>query len=216
MAVTAFAAAKVNLYLHVTGRRADGYHRLDSLVAFPDIGDKLTAEPAAGLLLGIGGPHAASLSGELRDNLVLRAARLLADHTGTVRGAALHLEKNLPVSAGIGGGSSDAAAALRALVALWGLSVGGQALSDLGLRLGADLPACLHAGPAWVRGIGEWVEPARVCRKAVYCWLTPEKSCRPLWCLPPGPVRSASLGALRQCPEMPWGWHGRWTCAATT
>jgi 4-diphosphocytidyl-2-C-methyl-D-erythritol kinase len=160
MAVTAFAAAKVNLYLHVTGRRADGYHRLDSLVAFPDIGDKLTAEPAAGLLLGIGGPHAASLSGELRDNLVLRAARLLTDHTGTARGAALHLEKNLPVSAGIGGGSSDAAAALRALVALWGLSVGGQALSDLGLRLGADLPACLHAGPAWVRGIGEWVEPA--------------------------------------------------------
>jgi 4-diphosphocytidyl-2-C-methyl-D-erythritol kinase len=160
MAVAAFAAAKVNLYLHVIGRRTDGYHLLDSLVAFPDIGDNLTAEPAAGLSLEIGGPEGASLAGEVRNNLVLRAARLLADHTGTARGAALHLEKNLPVAAGIGGGSSDAAAALRALTALWGLSIGEQALCDLAVRLGADLPACLHAGPVWVGGIGEQVEPA--------------------------------------------------------
>jgi 4-diphosphocytidyl-2-C-methyl-D-erythritol kinase len=160
MAVTAFAAAKVNLYLHVTGRCADGYHLLDSLVAFPDIRDNLTAEPAAGLSLEIGGPEAASLAGEVQDNLVLRAARLLADHTGTARGAALHLEKNLPVAAGIGGGSSDAAAALRALTALWGLPIGEQALCDLALRLGADLPACLHAGPVWVGGVGERLEPA--------------------------------------------------------
>jgi 4-diphosphocytidyl-2-C-methyl-D-erythritol kinase len=160
MAVAAFAAAKVNLYLHLTGRRADGYHLLDSLVAFPDIGDNLSAEPAAGLSLEIGGPAAASLSGEVRDNLVLRAARLLADHSGTARGAALRLEKNLPVAAGIGGGSSDAAAALRVLTALWGLSVGKHVLCDLAQRLGADLPACLHARPVWVGGVGERVEPA--------------------------------------------------------
>jgi 4-diphosphocytidyl-2-C-methyl-D-erythritol kinase len=175
MAVRAFAAAKVNLYLHLTGRRADGYHLLDSLVAFPDIGDNVTAEPAAGLSLEVAGPEAASLAGEVRDNLVLRAARLLADHTGTARGAALRLEKNLPVAAGIGGGSSDAAAALRALTALWGLSLGEQALCDLAQRLGADIPACLHAGPVWVGGIGERVEPAAGLPQAGILLANPRK-----------------------------------------
>jgi 4-diphosphocytidyl-2-C-methyl-D-erythritol kinase len=188
MAVAAFAAAKVNLYLHLTGRRADGYHLLDSLIAFPDIGDNLTAEPAAGLSLEIGGPEAASLAGGVRDNLVLRAARLLADHTGTARGAALRLEKNLPVAAGIGGGSSDAAAAFRALTALWGLSIGEQALSDLALRLGADLPACLHAGPVWVGGIGERVEPAARLPQAGILLANPRKQ------LPTAAVFSAQSG----------------------
>jgi len=117
--VAAFAAAKVNLYLHVIGRRADGYHLLDSLIAFADIGDRLTVAPGATLSLEISGPEAAGLALARDDNLVLRAARLLADHTGTTLGAALHLEKNLPIAAGLGGGSSDAAAALRALAALW-------------------------------------------------------------------------------------------------
>src|SRR5215469_2486901 len=160
MAVTAFAAAKVNLYLHITGRRADGYHLLDSLIAFPDIGDDITAEPAPHLSLEIVGPEAASLAGRHGDNLVLRAARLLAGHTATTSGAALRLQKNLPVAAGIGGGSSDAAAAMRVLTALWGLSLGEPALCDLAVRLGADLPACLHANPVWVGGVGERVEPA--------------------------------------------------------
>ncbi|HKM71384.1 MAG TPA: 4-(cytidine 5'-diphospho)-2-C-methyl-D-erythritol kinase [Stellaceae bacterium] len=160
MVVTAFAAAKVNLYLHVTGRRPDGYHLLDSLIAFADIGDRVTAEPAAMLSLTVGGPEAASLAGISEDNLVLRAARLLVDRTGTDRGGALFLEKNLPVAAGIGGGSSDAAAALRALIALWHLSIGEGALRDLGARLGADLPACLYGRAVWVGGIGEHVEPA--------------------------------------------------------
>jgi 4-diphosphocytidyl-2-C-methyl-D-erythritol kinase len=175
VAVSAFAAAKVNLYLHVTGRRTDGYHLLDSLVAFPDIGDNLTAEPAAGMSLEIGGPEAASLGGQVRDNLVLRAARLLADHAGTAKGAALRLEKNLPVAAGIGGGSSDAAAALRALTALWGLSIGEPVLCDLAARLGADLPACLHAGPVWVGGIGERVEPAAGLPQAGILLANPRK-----------------------------------------
>jgi 4-diphosphocytidyl-2-C-methyl-D-erythritol kinase len=192
MAVTAFAAAKINLYLHVTGRRADGYHLLDSLVAFPDIGDNLTAEPAAALSIEIGGPEAASLAGEVRDNLVLRAARLLADHTGTARGAALRLEKNLPVAAGIGGGSSDAAAALRALTALWGLSTGKQALCDVAVRLGADVPACLHGGPVWVGGIGERVEPVAGLPQAGILFANPRKQ------LPTAAVFAARSGPFSE------------------
>jgi 4-diphosphocytidyl-2-C-methyl-D-erythritol kinase len=160
MTLTSFAPAKVNLYLHLIGRRPDGYHLLDSLVAFADLGDRITAEPAAKLSLEITGPEAASLSTLGRDNLVLRAARLLADHTGAARGAALLLEKNLPVAAGIGGGSSDAAAVLRLLAALWQLSIGEEALRGLGARLGADLPACLYGRAAWLGGAGEQIDPA--------------------------------------------------------
>jgi 4-diphosphocytidyl-2-C-methyl-D-erythritol kinase len=160
MTLTAFAPAKVNLYLHLIGRRPDGYHLLDSLVAFADLGDRITAEPAAKLSLEITGPEAASLSKLGRDNLVLRAARLLADHTGAARGTALLLEKNLPVAAGIGGGSSDAAAVLRLLAALWQLSIGEEALRGLGARLGADLPACLYGRAAWLGGAGEQIDPA--------------------------------------------------------
>jgi 4-diphosphocytidyl-2-C-methyl-D-erythritol kinase len=160
MALTAFAPAKVNLYLHLIGRRPDGHHLLDSLIAFADIGDRITAEPARTLSLEITGPEAAGLANSGQDNLVLRAARLLADHTGAARGAALLLEKNLPVAAGIGGGSSDAAAVLRLLAALWQLSIGEEAFGGLGARLGADLPACLLGRAVWVSGIGERIDPA--------------------------------------------------------
>ena len=160
MVVAAFAAAKVNLYLHVIGRRADGYHLLDSLIAFADIGDRLTAAPSAILSLEISGPEAANLAAARDDNLVLRAARQLAACTGTTLGAALHLEKTLPIAAGLGGGSSDAAAALRALAALWQVSIDEAAMYRLGAKLGADLAVCLHARAAWVGGIGERVEPA--------------------------------------------------------
>jgi len=160
MALAAFAPAKVNLYLHVTGRRPDGYHLLDSLVAFPDIGDRIAAEPAAALSLEIGGPEGAGLADLGEDNLVLRAARRLAAHAGTAAGAAFRLEKNLPVAAGIGGGSSDAAATLRLLTVLWRLPIGEAALARLAGGLGADLPACLFGRPAWVGGIGEEVSPA--------------------------------------------------------
>ncbi len=160
MAVNGFAPAKVNLYLHVTGRRADGYHLIDSLVGFADIGDRLTARPGASLSLEINGPQAAALAGPGVDNLVLRAARLLAGHAGLTAGAAMHLQKNLPVAAGIGGGSSDAAAALRALSRLWGVAADDQALSRLGAQLGADVPVCLFARAAWVSGIGERIDPA--------------------------------------------------------
>jgi 4-diphosphocytidyl-2-C-methyl-D-erythritol kinase len=159
MAVAAFAPAKVNLYLHLIGVRADGYHLVDSLVAFADIGDRVTARASAALTLEIDGPQADSLAGLGEDNLMLRAARLLADHAGIAAHAALHLQKNLPVAAGIGGGSSDAAAALRALCALWRVPVDEADLCRLGARLGADVPACLHAGAVWIGGIGEQIEP---------------------------------------------------------
>jgi 4-diphosphocytidyl-2-C-methyl-D-erythritol kinase len=160
MAVTAFAPAKVNLYLHVTGRRDDGYHLLDSLVAFVDVGDRLRAEPAPSLSLTVDGPEAVDLAGLGDDNLVLRAARLLADRAGISLGAGLHLEKHLPVAGGIGGGSSDAAAALLALRRLWRVSLEDEALCTLGARLGADVPACLYRRAVWVGGIGERLESA--------------------------------------------------------
>jgi len=175
MVFTAFAPAKVNLYLHLIGRRPDGYHLLDSLVAFPDIGDKITAEPATALSLEIGGPEATGLVNLGSENLVLRAARLLGDHTGTARGAALYLEKNLPTASGIGGGSSDAAAALRVLAALWHLSIGEEGLRRLGARLGADVPACLYGQAVWVGGVGERIEPARDLTDAGILLVNPRK-----------------------------------------
>lgn len=118
------APAKVNLYLHVTGRRADGYHELDSLVVFADVGDRIQAERAEGLSLGLTGPFAHLLKdGDADDNLVIKAARALALHAGVGADAHLTLEKNLPVASGIGGGSADAAAALKVLVQLWGLEL---------------------------------------------------------------------------------------------
>ncbi|HEV2300586.1 MAG TPA: 4-(cytidine 5'-diphospho)-2-C-methyl-D-erythritol kinase, partial [Stellaceae bacterium] len=130
--VAAFAPAKVNLYLHVLGRRPDGYHLLDSLVAFADIGDRVEARPAAELSLAVEGPEAAGLADAGDNNLVLLAARRLAAHAGIAPRAALRLEKRLPVASGLGGGSSDAAAALRALGELWRVRIGAAELAALG------------------------------------------------------------------------------------
>ncbi|MBL4747677.1 MAG: 4-(cytidine 5'-diphospho)-2-C-methyl-D-erythritol kinase [Magnetovibrio sp.] len=125
------APAKLNLYLHVTGKRDDGYHTLDSLVAFADIGDRVTVETHDGLRLSITGPYAAKVPAGPK-NLVLKAATLLAERFGVVANAHITLEKNLPVASGIGGGSADAAATLRALIKLWTLK-----LADEDLRLAA-------------------------------------------------------------------------------
>ena len=149
------ARAKVNLYLHVTGKRADGYHALDSLAVFPEVGDRLSAAPADRLSLAVTGPFAAGLSGET-DNLVLRAARLLAGQAGIEPKVALTLEKNLPVASGIGGGSADAAATLRLLGRLWSV----EPDPALAIRLGADVPVCLMSRPARMSGIGEILRPA--------------------------------------------------------
>ena len=153
--VTETAPAKINLYLHVLGRRLDGYHLLDSLVAFADMGDELRVEPADDLSLRIEGPFAPELAGHA-DNLVLKAARLLAGD----RGARLTLVKNLPVAAGLCGCSADAAAALRALRALWALDLPDGALATLAFRLGADVPVCLAGRVMFVGGAGEDLAPA--------------------------------------------------------
>jgi 4-diphosphocytidyl-2-C-methyl-D-erythritol kinase len=145
-----FAPAKVNLCLHVTGRRADGYHLLDSLVVFAGVGDRVSAMAGRGLSLHLTGPEAMALGSET-DNLVLRAARLMG--AGDV---ALTLDKKLPVASGIGGGSADAAATLR-LLAQWT----GRSLPDpeAVLRLGADVPVCLAGQPVRMRGVGEDLSP---------------------------------------------------------
>jgi 4-diphosphocytidyl-2-C-methyl-D-erythritol kinase len=154
-----FAPAKVNLFLHVTGRRDDGYHLLDSLVVFADVGDEVRADPGDGLSLAIEGEEGSALESEA-DNLVLRAARALASEAGIVPRAALRLSKRLPVASGIGGGSADAAAALRVLDAAWSTSLGHARLARIGLSLGADVPACLASVPVRMGGIGEVLAPA--------------------------------------------------------
>lgn len=150
-----FAPAKINLTLEVGRPRSDGFHPLQSAVMFASVGDWIEAAPGDALSLSITGAFAGALQND--DNLVLRAARLLAEAAGIEPRAALTLEKNLPVASGIGGGSSDAAAALKALVALWGLDANLPAA--IAARLGADVPVCLSARSAWMTGVGEILEP---------------------------------------------------------
>ena len=157
------AWAKVNLYLHVTGRRPDGYHELDSLIAFAGIGDRVEVSAADGLDLRVTGPGAAAVPGD-EENLAHRAARALAQALTEVGrppgGARIDLEKHLPVAAGLGGGSADAAAVLSGLAALWQAELPTAKLQEIALGLGADLPVCLFGRPAFVGGIGEVIERA--------------------------------------------------------
>lgn len=152
------ARAKINLYLHVVGRRPDGFHLLDSLVVFAEAGDEIDVAPADDLSLTIVGPFAGRLTAD-EDNLVLRAARGLRDLAGIAAGAAITLTKNLPVASGIGGGSADAAATLAALMALWKTAPDRAALDRLALSLGADVPVCLAAKASFMGGIGEEIVP---------------------------------------------------------
>ncbi|MFO1088445.1 MAG: 4-(cytidine 5'-diphospho)-2-C-methyl-D-erythritol kinase [Hyphomicrobiales bacterium] len=152
------AAAKINLALHVTGRRYDGYHLLDSVVVFADVGDVLEASPAAATSLSIDGPFGEGLQAET-DNLVLRAARAMANASPRVPQAAFRLTKNLPVASGIGGGSADAAAAMRALATLAGIDPYTDEMTALALTLGADVPVCLKGRACRMSGIGERIEP---------------------------------------------------------
>ena len=147
------AHAKINWALNITGRRPDGYHLLDMLMQTIDLCDTLQIEPADGLSLTVDGAPA----GE--ENLVLRAAMALNRRCGTQRGARMTLTKRIPARAGLGGGSADCAAALRALNELWNLGLPQAALLEIGLSLGADVPFCLTGGLAVVRGIGEVIMP---------------------------------------------------------
>lgn len=149
MVAAEFARAKVNLFLHVTGRRKDGYHTLDSLAIFPPVGDLLQMDAAPELSLHVSGPFASGLSTE--QNLIVQAARLFSRATGRVPACSFSLHKALPVSSGIGGGSADAAATLRLLARHFDEAIP----ADLPLNLGADVPVCVLSEPARMAGIGE-------------------------------------------------------------
>jgi 4-diphosphocytidyl-2-C-methyl-D-erythritol kinase len=155
------APAKVNLDLRVCGRRPDGYHELDSVVAFTAWADRLTFAAARELTLELRGPFAAALAGQ-SDNLVLRAARRLAERSRRQPHVRIALDKRIPVAAGLGGGSADAAATLRGLCRLWGLELAVPDLLPLAVELGADVPVCLLSRPARMRGIGERLEPVEL------------------------------------------------------
>jgi len=151
------APAKLNLFLHVTGRRPDGYHTLQTLFQFLDIHDELRFEVTGDGRIA----RARELPGVPEDrDLSLRAAHLLQAASGSAQGAIVHLEKRLPIGAGLGGGSSDAATTLLALNELWNCGFTRTALAVLGLKLGADVPVFVHGHAAWAEGVGEQLTPA--------------------------------------------------------
>ncbi len=180
----AFAPAKVNLLLHVGDRRGDGYHDLESMAVFVDVGDKLTFEAADDLSLTVDGPFGKGLANE-PDNLVLRAARALAADAGIAAKAKITLTKNLPVASGIGGGSADAAAALRGLVQLWELHIDSATARDIALTLGSDVPVCVDCKPSWMDGRGEIVTRAQKVPEARMVLVNPGVA------VPTGPVFKA-------------------------
>lgn len=152
--LTEKAPAKINLTLRVVGRRADGYHELESLVVFAGVADTLSLVPGAESSLAITGRYGAAC-GPDPDNLVLKAERALREGAPGIKGGQYRLEKNLPVAAGIGGGSADAAAALRLLARVNGLPADHPALAAAALASGADVPVCLASEARVMRGIGE-------------------------------------------------------------
>jgi len=157
-AVKVFAPAKINLFLHVGERRSDGYHDLESLVVFADVGDELLIEPAKSFSLALDGPFGGKLANE-QDNLIAKAARALGAKAGRSPDVRITLTKNLPVASGIGGGSADAAAALRGLVQFWDLKIPHDELHTIAESLGSDVPACLLSETLWMTGRGEGIEP---------------------------------------------------------
>lgn len=202
------AHAKVNLFLRVTGKRADGYHLLDSLAVFAGIADRITVAPSDTLSLAVTGPFAASLAAE-PDNLVQRAARMLAAEAGVPPVAALTLDKRIPVASGIGGGSADAAAALRLLRRAWRLNLEDAVLDRIAAGLGADVPVCLRDRPMRMRGVGELLTPAPALPR-----------CGLLLVNPGVPLATAAVFRARTSgfsPEavLPGGWDAAQEMAAT-
>ena len=184
----------------MTGRRADGYHVLDSLAVFPPVGDELRAWPAATLSLALNGPFGGAI-GESADNLVLRAARALAERAGIGVGARLVLTKNLPVAAGIGGGSADAAATLRLLTRMWDVGLPAGDLSALAVVLGADVPVCLASRTAHMSGVGERIEPGPLLPPGGIALVNPGEP------VPTAEVFAARHGAFSAAADLPDQWH---------
>lgn len=191
------APAKVNLFLRVLGRGADGYHELDSLAVFASIGDRLEAAPADSVSLAFAGPFADALARDGTENLVLRAARALAAERSAPSGARLMLHKHLPLASGIGGGSSDAAAALRLLARLWRHT---SPLAPLAASLGADVPVCLASRPARMGGKGDMLAPAPRLPPLGLALVNPGLP------LATGAVFAARAGAFSPPATLPEGW----------
>ncbi|MCB2092117.1 MAG: 4-(cytidine 5'-diphospho)-2-C-methyl-D-erythritol kinase [Alphaproteobacteria bacterium] len=169
------AAAKINLDLRITGRRDDGYHLLDSIVVFADIGDELTVERHKGLTLEISGPFSDGLDCG-PDNLIMKAAQLFFKETAISPKVTFKLVKNLPVSSGIGGGSADAAAAIRLLLDLYKPEISQQRIMELALEIGADVPVCLQSYSAQMCGIGERITPITIADDIYMLLVNPLKS----------------------------------------
>lgn len=162
--ISVTAPAKINLFLHLLGRDLRGYHEIESLAAFADIGDQIIVQPSNGLTLQVEGRFADTLNDNADDNLVLRAAKLLQAFAAG-QGAHITLNKELPIAAGLGGGSSDAAATLKALMKLWNIQIADADLHQLAVSLGSDVPACLAAQPCMIRGFGDAITPYRAMPK---------------------------------------------------
>ncbi|MGH1456621.1 MAG: 4-(cytidine 5'-diphospho)-2-C-methyl-D-erythritol kinase [Alphaproteobacteria bacterium] len=164
--ISVFAPAKINMFLHITGKKSNGYHILDSLVCFADIGDKITIQEADSFSFHVTGEFSDAFSKQHKapnidcENLVVKAARRLAQITEKPLNMRITLEKNLPLAAGLGGGSSDAASTLWGLQEFWRISRQEEYLLPLMTNLGADVPVCLHCAPSIMRGIGDELSPA--------------------------------------------------------
>lgn len=180
---TFLAPAKINLFLHVTGKLDSGYHTLDSLVAFADIGDFVTLEPADSFSFHVCGPFSDHFSETekcpslLSDNLVVRAVKLLAHATQKDPSVKITLTKNLPLAAGLGGGSADAATVVKALLKHWKIPFEALPLSELMIDLGADMPVCLHGRPCRITGIGEMTGALFRLPEASVLLINPGKPC---------------------------------------
>jgi 4-diphosphocytidyl-2-C-methyl-D-erythritol kinase len=167
------APAKLNLFLHVTGRRPDGYHELQTVFQFLDAGDRLWFEVLDRPVIELRGGLAGIAAGE---DLVERAARLLTERSGCRQGVRIRLEKRLPAGGGLGGGSSDAATTLVALNALWGLGLDDEQLAALGLELGADVPVFVRGQAAWAEGVGDRLTPLLQLEEPWYLVVNPQIS----------------------------------------
>lgn len=185
MTITEKAYAKINLYLHINGKRDDGYHDLESMVAFADIYDVIKCEPADTFTFKCDGSFSSEFSEvDLRSdressNLVVRASYLLADRLGKELTCDVTLTKNIPMQAGLGGGSADAAAALRALCRLWNVDMQETLLSDVASYkgLGADVPVCVHSHPCYMTGIGEQISKSITLPEFSFVIVFPQLSC---------------------------------------
>ncbi|MDB5491268.1 MAG: ispE [Micavibrio sp.] len=202
--LSVFAPAKINLYLHVTGRQDNGYHLLDSLAVFADIGDRIAIEAADDFSFQITGPYASAFTAQDRNasqdsgNLAVRAAWALARHAEQDLPFRMTLTKNLPLAAGIGGGSSDAAAVLWGLMNLWNISMTSSPwLPGLMRELGADVPACLRCVPVRMTGIGDILDPVPNLPEIPVVLVNPGKHC------PTPEVFRKFIGPMRMASPLP-------------